>query len=320
MAVPITAREPVEFTPRSLPKKFLNAEGNPLAGEDGKPKVRILVRVPTMMERDTYSAALIRGGVISYTRSQIRDMALAGVQELFPKDTHEDKQALLREVWQTADDEARYELDEIEALRELAEAAEAAGKKKISEKDLKERLGKIPPAAVMDPGRRIEATSLNQEIMSRFKPLNQALASLTEQDAKRGWLNAEVYVIGWEGLEDSPEGNSRGGLQQHEIEYLRRVIGEEAFRQLSDFITGMQTIDEDEEKNLASLLESMSAQIGSTPSKSKASSESGNSTGEPSTSIPEDGSPKTTASSSSSTTSSRTKKAASRKGGRTAAP
>src|SRR4051812_43486293 len=99
MAIPITARVPVEFTPPSSPAPLLKKD----PADPEKHVFRILVRVPTMMERDSYSAALIRGGVISYTRDQIRDLALAGVQHIYDPAEHEELQAGLRELWQAAD-------------------------------------------------------------------------------------------------------------------------------------------------------------------------------------------------------------------------
>jgi hypothetical protein len=154
--------------------------------------------------------------------------------------------------------------------------------------------------------------------------LQKVFADLAEQDARRAWLQAEVYVAGWrvENRTDEadtvlayqPDGNGRGGLKKHEAEYLRRAIGQDAWMELSEFITALHSLDADEEKNLASLLASMSAQIGSTPSESKASSESGASTDVPISATPESESATTTESSSSSTTRSGTKKAKSEPG------
>lgn len=315
MSIPITARVPVEFTPPSVPGDLLK----PDAADREKPKFRILVRVPTMMERDSYSAALIRGGVIAYTRQQIRDLALAGVQHLFDEPEHEDIQARLIELWAAADADGAAQEKQLDRLRELHEAAKARGE--IPDpKVVTEELAAIQPDVVIDGQRRVKALAINQEIMARYEPLREALAALTDQDAKRAWLNAEVYVEGWTGLKHTPDGNGRGGLQKHEAEYLREQIGQRAFDELSDFITSLQGIDGDEEKNLASLLESTSARIGSTQPESKASSGDGNSMDEPSTSTRARGSRKTTASSSSSTTSSATKTARSRKSSPTAAP
>lgn len=314
MAIPLTAREPIEFSPPSLPKHLQGPDPE----EPGKPKFRLIVRVPTMMERDGYAAALVRGGVIHYTRQQIRDLSLAGVQELFDEKEHEELQALLQEVWTVADAEAQCEREQQDKLREIHEKA-AGTNTKIDPKDVIKELEKIVPSAQMDKSRRVRGIAINQELMSRYQPLIHAIASLAEQDAKRAWLNAEVYVAGWKGLEHEPEGNGRGGLKTHEVEYLRREIGADAFDELSEFITAMQAIDGEEEKNLASLLENTSAQTGSTQSESTASSDDGSSTAEPSGSIPEAESPKTTGSSSRSTTRSATKKGKSRRSSRTAA-
>lgn len=314
MAIPLTAREPVEFTPPSLPKKLQGLDPD----DPTKNRFRALVRVPTMLERDNYAGLLIRGGVMSYSKQQIRELCLAGVQSMFDKAEHEAKQNLLREAWVVRDAEEECEQAQRQKLRELTEKATAVGQP-LTPQEMKAALEEFTPSAVMDPSRKIEATALQQELMSNFLPLKKVLADLVEQDAKRAWLNAEVYVKDFIGLPDRPEGNGRGGLQHHEIEYLRRAIGEDAFHELSDFITAIQTVDEDEEKNLASLLESTSAPIGSIQSESTASSDHGNSTATPSGRTQgSTGSRKTTGSSSGSTNRSATKTAKSRKAGRTA--
>jgi hypothetical protein len=316
MAIPFTAREPLEFTPPSLPERLQGqVEGDPT-----KHKVRILIRVPTMVERDSYASALIRAGVISYTRQQIRDLAMAGVQTLCDPSKHEEQEALLREFWAVTDEEKDVQIRQGAKLQELYEKATAAGTEPPAPADITKELAEITPSVTMDAQRRIRALAFNQELMATYPPLREALSALTDQDAKRSWLNAQVYITGFVGLEHQPDGNGRGGLLQHEAEYLRGEVGQEAFEEISDFITALQGIDEEEEKNLGSLLVSMSAPIGSNPSDSSANSDPGSSTAGPSTKTPASASPKTTASSSRSTKSSRTKRARSSALTRTAGP
>lgn len=316
MAVPLTARAPVEFTPPSAPEKLRAIDPS-----TELPKFAVSVRVPTPYERDGYNAALVRGGVTSYTKTQIRQIGLAGIQELFPKEEHDDLVALLRENWAAEEAHAEMEKEQRAKLLELLDEARAKGGADAMPKneDVKKALEEIRPSVVMDQQRQIRAVSIAQEIGNRYPPMREALAALVEQDAKRAWLNAEVYVTGWRGLEHEPDGNGRGGITRHEADYLRTQIGESAFHELSDFITSMHGLDEDEEKNLASLLESMSVQIGSTQSTSKASSEDGNSTDESSTATQEStGSRTTTAKSSGSGPTAKTTKKAASGNGRTA--
>jgi hypothetical protein len=306
MAIPLTAREPVEFTPPNLPEALKGTD----PADSTKNKVRILVRVPTMMERDSYAAALVRGGVVYHTRQQIRGYALAGVLDIVPESEADEATALLEEYWQTTDEEERVRDEQMKKLSELMEAAQAKkGKAAVPDpKVVKQELEAIVPNMKMDARRRARAISLNSRIMSTYQPLKEAIGDQVDQDAKRAWLNAQVYVIGWTGLPDDPDGNGSGGITLAEAEYLRGHIGAEAWNDLSEFITSMQGIDQDEKKNLASLLESASVQIGSTTSEqSSASSEDGSSTDAPSTPIPASESRKTTGSSSRSTKSSRTK-------------
>ena len=306
MAIPLTAREPVAFTPPSLPEKYKAADG-----ED--PKLEILVRVPTMLERDSYAAALVRAGVASYTQRQIREIALGGVQELYDESEHDEIVALLQEMHTVVDAEAECEAAQQRRLLELHEKAKAA-KKAIDPKKVIEELDEIVPSAQMDQKRRIRAMAINQHIMAEYEPMREALGSIVDQDAKRAWLNATTYVVGWKGLPHEPDGNKRGGLAKHETEYLRNEIGSEAFQELSDFITSLQSIDEDEEKNLASLLANVPRQNGSTQSTSTASSDDGNSTAGSSGKTRASASRKTTGSPSNSTKGASGKKAKSRRG------
>lgn len=285
MSIPLTAREPVDFRPPALQPTKHPESGNIL--HPGHPDVVIKVRVPTFIERDSYSSALIRAGVVSYTPSQIRDITLGGVEDLYPQDEQEEVRQLLEELWQVMDARRACEVEQQKKLIELHEKAEAA-KKKLDPKKATAELDKIKPTQVMDRQRFVRANGVAQQLMARFEPLREAMAQLTDQDAKRSWLNAEVYVVGWEGLPNEPEGNGRGGLTKEEVVYLRSKIGKEAFEELSDFITSLQGLDEDEEKNLALLLESMSAPPGLTPLASSASSKDGNLTAEPSMSTPDE--------------------------------
>lgn len=316
MPVPLTAREPVEFTPPSAPHHLL--EIDPATDQH---KFAIIVRVPTPVERDSYNAVLVRAGVTSYTKEQIRNLSLAAIQDLYDEAEHDELQTLLREVWAAADAQSEVEDLQRKKLLELLEKARAKGGKDAvpDTETVKKELAEIRPEVVIDPKRRIRATAISQEVMARFEPLREVIAGLVGQDAKRSWINAEVYVKGWRGLEHQPDGNGRGGLTHHEVTYLRQEIGQEAFLELSDFITAMMGLDEDEEKNLASLLESMSAQIGSTQPTSTASSDNGTSTDEPTGEIlGSTTSLTTTAKSSASSTSSKTRKRAGSRSGRTA--
>lgn len=293
MAIPLTAaRGPLEFTPLSLAER--------------KPIVKIMVRVPTLYERDSYASALVRGGVVYYTKKQIRDLMLAGIIAGYPEEEFEDKRALLEELWQVGDEEAAARVKQQERLVELYDVPE--GTDLPDEETVKAELDKIVPEVEMDPQRRVRATAIQQHVTSTYEPIQKAFASLTEQEARRAWLQAEIYVCGFTGYEHQPEGNGKGGLKTHEVNYLRGQMGGDAWLELSDFITALHGIDGDEEKNLASLLESMSAPDGSTVQESNPSSESGPSTDAPITPIPDAASPKTTGSSSRSGTSSRTKK------------
>jgi hypothetical protein len=299
MSVPLTAsRGPVDFTPLAL--------------IDREPPIVIKVRVPTPYERDAYASALVRGGVVHYSKQQIRDLMLAGVVAMYPEEKFDDIRSDLTELWACGDEEQRVRRLQQERLAELLDVPE--GTDPPDNKELEVELEKIVPEVTMDAQKRVRVVAVQQHVTSTYEPLQKAFADLAEQEAKRAWLQAETYVTGWSGLEHEPDGNGRGGLKKHEVEYLRSQLGSDAWLDLSDFITALHGIDGDEEKNLDSLLESMSNQNGSTAKVSKPSGESGDSTDAPISPIPESESAPTTGPSSSSTSSSAKKTGASKTG------
>lgn len=313
MAIPLTAaRAPAEFRPPALYPK----------DNDGHFKKRprdviILIRVPTMYERDSFASALVRGGVVHHGPKQIRALLLAGVQVLYPAEQFDTIRADLEELWAVNDEEQKVQQLQTERLVELLDVE--PGTKPPGPKEIETELNKIVADVKMDPAKRIRVFAQQQHVMASYEPLQAVFADLAEQDARRSWLQAEVYVTGWrvENREDEadtflqhqPDGNGRGGLKKHEAEYLRAQIGQDAWMEISEFITALHGLDGDEEKNLASLLVSMSAQIGSTPTESKASSENGASTDGPISPTRAAGSRRTTGSSSNSTKRSGTKRA-----------
>lgn len=310
MAVPLTARAPIEFTPPSLLTRNAQIASENVERaenkEDALPPIKIIVRVPTMFERDAFAARLVRGGVVHYSQPQIRDLCRAGVTFLYPPEEFEPKCELLDAIWSAGDAMKVCRGMRAERYVELMEqqAAEQATNPKfkpMSEEDMEAEILKIEPDIVISDSDRVKGTAIQQDITSRYEPLQKAFADLAEQDIKRDWICVETYVVNWHGLEHMPNGDGRGGITRHEAEYLRQNIGSAAFDELAAFIFAMHSIDGDEEKNLASLIESSSGLTGSTASESRANDEPGNSTDELSTPTPDGESPKTIASSSSST-------------------
>lgn len=298
MTIPLTARAPVELTP-SLAKETPGLE-----------KFKVTVRVPTMLERDSYGTAMLANGVVLYTKNQIRQMALAGVQEIYPADKHEEYSTLLTELWAATDEDDDVQQKQRELLEQIYDRAEAAGQEKPSPEDVLDELGKIVPDFKMDRARREQAQGINSEIISTYPPLQRAISAVSAQQSKLEWMNVRTYVVGWTGLEHNLETRPSGQtLADHEIEYLRGAVGREIFAQISDLITALHSIDRDDEKNLASLLESFTDPIGSKLAPSKASSENGSSTEGSSTPTRASGSPKTTGRSSRSSKTSQTKTA-----------
>jgi len=303
MPIPLTARDPVPFTPPAL-RRRIEAENAELL-RDGKPEREmpaIIVRVPTMYERDAFSAMLVRGGVIHYSRKQIRELMLAGVAFLYDDADFERIRGDLEDLWDHGDAWAKAEMERSERLIELAERNVALPEgKRMTDEEMAAELDAIQPGMVLPEAQRVRVTAIQQDITSRYEPLQKAFADLAEQEVRRAWLCVEVYVVGWTGFEHAPAGNARGGITRAEAEYLRAKIEQEAFEQLGDFIFSMHSLDGDEEKNLASLIENASALTGSTAAESRGENEHGSSTAEPITPTPDDASATTTASSSSST-------------------
>lgn len=286
MAIPLTAREPVAFKPKS------------------RPDVTLLVRVPTPFERDGYAGSLVRAGVAYFTQAQIREMMLAGVRRIFGNEKFEENQILFKEVWAASDADAvkatkqgllHAELLEKAFARWKAEGHEATSEDLLAlDAEIDIEVEKIRSDVIVEDWKRVEVMVMQQDVTSGFEPLRKVFVDLAEADSRRSWMCIENYVSGWEGLEHSPDGNGKGGITRDEASYLRNQIGDDAWDETASLINGLMQVNGDEEKNLASLLEMLSAPTGSTPEASTASSEAGPSTNEPTGPILESESPTTT--------------------------
>lgn len=305
MPIPLSARDPLQFPPPSL--------------RETKPNVKILVRVPTPYERDTYESTLVRSGLVDYTRRQIRDLTIAGIDAMFPKGEFEEKSALLEEFWRFGDAMQELRVEKLQVNIERIQQNEALP---LSERmdepaliaKIQEELDAMQPDMIMGEERIKRAQAIVQQLTSDFDPLRRCAVDMYEQDVKRTWFNIELYVKDWEGIiidgePVHPTGNGRGGITREEAEFLRRQIGVDAFNEVGGFITSMHTLTDDDEKNLQSLLASASAPIGSTQPESKASNDAGSSEDTPSGSTPGAESPPTTKRSSRRSATSRTKTA-----------
>lgn len=288
MGVPVTARKPVDFYP-------------PSAQSEGKP-VKIIVRVPTFFERDTYNAALVRAGIIYYSKEQIRELALAGASHLFGIDEFERNMSLLEQLWAAVDAQVVMRQRQSDALKAIYERNEALPEaERMPPSKIIEEMEAIKSEVEISDSVRVTAVALQQDIMARYTPIQKATADLVAMDSKRAWYNIRHYVTGWEGIEHKPDPVGESGLATHEVEYLRSQVGEDGFEQISDFITSMQYLDKDEEKNLALLLENMSDPTGSVPQSDQASSNGNGKTDTSGTPTPDGSSAKTAASSSGAT-------------------
>ena len=223
MPIPLTARAPVEYTPPSIAAKIAaeNVE-HTKNGEPMREPVKIMVRVPTMYERDSFAAALVRGGVVHYSKNQIRDLMLAGVTHLFEDERFDEIHADLNELWQAGDAAKECEDRRRDRYIELMEKqAQLPPAKRMTDEDMEKELMLIQPSVVISDSKRVKITAIQQDITSRYGPLQMAFADLAEQDIRRSWLCVEIYVINWHGLEHTPTGNGRGGITRAEAEYLR---------------------------------------------------------------------------------------------------
>lgn len=267
MAIPLTARAPVNFNPPS------------------KPLAKIYVRVPTPFERDNFHAALVRGGIVHYSAEQLRDLMLSGIFALYPE-KFDEYRSLMEEFYLAGDEEKKLIDKQFQRLVELEDQNSLLppAKQRSREAMIEEVEKEIAPSFVFPQSKRVAAAALQMDIRARYEPVQKAFADMAEQDSKRAWLTAEVYVAGWQfpdterlalpGAPDpetltaweTPEGNGRGGLQRHEAEYLREKLGAAAWEELAQFIMALHGLDEDEEKNLQSLLATFAAPVGSKPS------------------------------------------------------
>jgi len=302
MPIPLSARAPIPFTPPALANR--NREENvarEARGEKPLEPVKIIIRVPTMYERDSFASALVRGGVVNYSRRQIREMMLAGVAYLRPKEDFDELQERLAQLWAWEDAQKKCENDRMDRYAALQEEnAQLPVKQRLTEQQIQDQVATIRPDVEMREADRISINAIQQDVMARYEPMMRCFADMAEHETQRRWICVETYVVNWQGLEHTPEGNGHGGIERREAEWLRAQIGGEAFDQLADLIFAMHWIDGDEEKNLASLIESSSALTGSTQQETKPAQDAagGNSMGTSTTKTRATASRKTTGSSS----------------------
>lgn len=296
MPIPLTAIHLKPWAPPNLAKV-----------DAAKPEAeqrKIVIRVPNMYERDNFSSALVRAGVIHYGQKEIRDLVLAGITLLWVPEEFDAKRDLLEQAWQAQDAAMKCQEERQNRFLELLQLHQAKlerdpGTPPFDQAAAEAELELIQPDVQVDESVRVRATALQQDIAARYAPLQQAFADLAEQDIKRRWLCIQTYVANWQNFEHSPTGNGMGGITRDEAMWLRSQIGQADFDAVGELIFAMHGLDSDDEKNLDSLIVSFSDQTGSTASE-KMSEEipSGNSKVEPTTEIPAEESQPTTARSS----------------------
>lgn len=296
--IPTTAREPVRWTPPALVTKTQIA--NDKAQREGgvvldAPEIHI--RVPTPYERDSWAATLVRGGVMHYSKKQVRDAFMAGLAFLTP-DENEFAQAEhgMEMLWSYVDAQEKMHALQQQLFNELAEEnlTRPVEQQRTTEQLIEEVEAEIKSEVEMPSQQRVRLVAIQQRIQNTYEPLRNMMADLAEQETRQRWLSIETYVVNWTGLPHTPIGNGRGGITRTEAIWLRKEIGEQAFNEVADLIYAMHGLDGDEEKNLASLIESYSALTGSTAAESMASDEPGSSKVEPTIETPDSASPATT--------------------------
>lgn len=296
--IPITAREPVRWTPPALAIKAQIANDEALRkGNPVLEPAQVHIRVPTPFERDGWAAALVRGGVSYYSKKQIRDAFMAGLAFLTPDENQfAEAEHGMQMLWAYVDAQEKMHEQHQNRFNELAEANLnlPTDQQRTVEQMVAQVEEEIVSDVEMPSQQRVRLVAIQQRIQQSYEPLRNMMADLAEQESRTRWLSIETYVVGWSGLPHTPIGNGRGGITRTEAEWLRREIGEVAFNEAADLIYAMHGLDGDEEKNLASLIESYSVLTGSTATESMASSELGSSKGEPSTETPDSASPTTT--------------------------
>jgi len=265
MAVPFTAEKQCIFRPPSLQN---HARLN---------KVKIKMRVPTPYERDMYASLMLKEGVIHHTKRDVRQLMLAGIMKAFDEETAERYRNLSETLYQV---EAAEQTQQQLRRARYIDMTDVPEDQQPTEDELNAELEKIKPEVVMPIKDRMEIIEVHQKIQSEYAPIVKVMSDLAEQEAKIEWLNIKHYVSNWEGLRDNrdTDATAEDPLEKHEAEYLRKELGADAWSEISTFIVAMMGIDQDEEKNLSLLLESMSAQTGSTTSKPLPGSKNGKST------------------------------------------
>lgn len=249
--IPITADKVLSFRPMAL------------EDHETLSNVIIKVRVPTPFERDAYVSNLLMAGVVQHTKEQFNNITKAGIVALYKGDEKDHYLSLLElaiEFEKAKEDCLILRSNKYQEMTDLPDGADLP-----SVEEIEAELEKIQPEDVISESDRDEILAVQAHLQKSYQPLVKAISDFNNRDSKTVKFNVQHYVSDWEGLEFNPAQpcDIDNPLKEHEVIYLRTQIGKLAFEQIGGFILAMQSIDQDEEKNLSLLLESMSAQIGS---------------------------------------------------------
>lgn len=242
--IPFEASETLVFVPDCL--KFL-----------GTSAPSFVLGTPTGRERRYIRRLYVRHGVQQHTQEAIREEVLAGLRELWARDTFDQNSAMLKHYWQAVDDFALASREDPELVFEYDAALAAACKR------------------------------LPAKVAKHWPPLGEMLADNADFSELTDPIHVAVVLKSWTGLDVSPTFDEGYGyittdcaeLVQEALEALCRKhkIGTEndanpAWTELVIACYRRVSLDEEEAKNSESPGQSETNQARSNTTKARASS------------------------------------------------
>lgn len=213
-AVPVTARNTVSW-PTMIP-------GEPAPG------IRLELKVPTLLERETLYPTLLAHGCVNVSQAQIRAALLNAVHETCGDEAAE-IDAFLRTYW-TKDDALIGLVDEIEDPEALAEAAALHGP---------------------TPAEQTRLQTITAQLQLNSTALQRLLAAAVSYERKASYLMVAIGLVGWTGI-DAELVRADNMASDASMQALYEAIGPEKWEELKVFVDRQYSLAASTEKNSVS--------------------------------------------------------------------
>jgi hypothetical protein len=248
MFIPLTAKNLAEYTPPSL--------------EHLEPKPYLLIRVPTMLEREQVGARLTSLGLSPVTEVIMRATMIDALWDVFSANDAEENAQFLDGYWQRqmVHETVLALWQEQETQRLEDEMAGAPSREPY-----------VMPKGIVSIRETARANLLFEEMMAKSQRLRDLAASRMDYQRRTNMLLVRMHVADSCNLSPNLDGSSRmdnlivqnGLLGEATAEWLHERLHGQAWNELNQHIDSLYELSGQEEKNSVSPLGKPSGPSGS---------------------------------------------------------